>query len=121
MSNAQALTDFFAAWTITEDEGRDDKIASVFGDSVYYADPRTEVPLTEIAALCGYVGQFLPMCPPGARVEVAEPVDIKNGHARATVRFIMSDEMQQTGQYFADLDAAGKITRLVGFAGKGAE
>ncbi len=121
MSNVQSLSDFFAAWTMTEDEGRDGKIASAFGETVYYADPRTEAPLTDLAALCAYVGQFLPMCPPGARVEVAEPVDVKNGHARATVRFIMSDEMQQTGQYFADLDAAGKITRLVGFVGKGAE
>lgn len=118
---SDALKSFFAAWTMREDEGRDDQIASAFGDTAYYSDPRSEAPLTDITALCAYVAQFLPMCPPGARVEVANPVDEKNGHARATVRFIMSDEMQQTGQYFADLDAAGKITRLVGFAGKGAE
>ena len=121
MSDVPSLRDFFAAWTMTEDEGRDDKIASAFGETVYYTDPRTEAPLTDMAALCGYVGQFLPMCPPGARVEVTDPVDVRNGHARVTVKFIMSDEMQQTGQYFADLDAAGQITRLVGFVGKGAE
>ena len=118
---SQALNDFFAAWTMTEDEGRDDKIASAFGDSVYYADPRTEAPITELTALCAYVAQFLPMCPPGAKVQVADPVDEKNGHARATVHFVMSEEMKQTGQYFADLDSDGKILRLVGFVGKGAE
>ncbi|MDJ0627769.1 MAG: nuclear transport factor 2 family protein [Rhodobacter sp.] len=118
---SDALNSFFAAWTMTEDEGRDDQIASAFGNTVYYVDPRTEAPLSDMAALCGYVGQFLPMCPPGARVEVADPVDVNSGHARATVNFIMSDEMRQQGQYFADLDANGKITRLVGFVGKGAE
>lgn len=117
----QALDDFFAAWTMTEDEGRDDKIASAFGGAVYYVDPRTEGPITEVGALCAYVAQFLPMCPPGARVEVADPVDVKDGHARATVHFIMSEEMRQTGQYFADLDDQGRITRIVGFVGKGAE
>ncbi len=117
----QSLQDFFAAWTMTEDEGRDDQIASAFGGTVYYADPRTEAPITDMGGLCAYVGQFLPMCPPGAKVEVADPVDVRNGHARATVHFVMSDEMQQTGQYFADLDDAGKITRIVGFAGKGPE
>ena len=117
----QSLTDFFTAWTMTEDQGRDDKIASAFGSSIYYVDPRTDAPITDLAALCGYVGQFLPMCPPGAKVVVADPVDVKNGHARATVKFVMSAEMQQVGQYYADLDDAGKITRIIGFVGKGAE
>ncbi len=117
----QSLNDFFAAWTMTEDEGRDDKIASAFGDSVYYSDPRSDGALTDMASLCSYVGGFLPMCPPGAMVEVVDPVDVKDGHARATVNFVMSAEMKQTGQYFADLDGDGKITRIVGFVGKGAE
>jgi hypothetical protein len=117
----QSLHDFFAAWTMTEAEGRDDQIAAAFGTQVYYVDPRTEGPITDRAALCGYVAQFLPMCPPGVRVTVAEPVEAKDGHARATVHFAMSEDMRQTGQYFADLDADGRIVRLVGFAGKGAE
>lgn len=116
-----SLSDFFAAWTMTEDEGRDAQIVSAFGASAYYADPRTDTPLTETGTICAYVAQFLPMCPPGATVEVADPVDEKNGHARATVHFVMSEDMRQTGQYFADLDGDGKILRLVGFVGKGAE
>ena len=118
---SQALSDFFAAWTMTAEDGRDEKIASAIGQRIYYVDPRTEAPLTDVTSLCNYVAQFLPMCPPGATVEVADAVDEKLGHARATVYFIMSDDMRQTGQYFADLDEDGKITRLIGFAGKGAE
>lgn len=118
---SQALADFFSAWTLTEAEGRDAQVASALGDTIYYADPRTEAPITDLAALQAYVAQFLPMCPPGAQVSVAEPVDTRNGHARATVHFVMSPEMKQTGQYFADLDESGKILRLVGFVGKGPE
>ncbi|KMW60828.1 hypothetical protein AIOL_000993 [Candidatus Rhodobacter oscarellae] len=117
----KSLNDFFTAWTMTEEQGRDAQIASATGDRIYYSDPRTEGVITDLDTLCGYVAQFLPMCPPGAKVTVADPVDSKDGHARATVHFVMSEEMQQTGQYFAELDGYGKITRLVGFAGKGAE
>ena len=118
---SQSLNDFFAAWTLTADQGRDEKIVSAFGDSVYYSDPRVEAPITDIAALCAYVSEFLPMCPPGAQVSVADPVDAKHGHVRATVHFVMSESMKQTGQYFADVDENGKLKRLVGFVGKGAE
>ncbi len=53
--------------------------------------------------------------------KVAEPVDFKANHARATIHFVMGPDMKQVGQYFADLDANGKVTRLIGFVGKGAE
>lgn len=121
MSDAQSLKDFFAAWVEPDADGRAALIASAIGDSFYYVDPRTPEPISSAATMDAYAGKFLAMCPPGARVEVIEPMDVKGGHARATVRFIMSPEMQQTGQYFADLDGSGKITRLIGFVGKGAE
>lgn len=117
----QSLTDFFNAWTMTADAGRDALIASAFGDSLYYVDPRVQAPITDLGALCAYVAEFLPQCPPGARVVVADPVDEKHGHARATVHFVITTAMKQTGQYYVDLDANGKIVRLVGFLGKGAD
>lgn len=117
----QSLTDFFTAWTMTEDEGRDAQIASALAQDCTYIDPRTESALSGQDAITSYVAQFLPMCPPGAKVAVADPVDEKLGCARCTVHFVMSAEMVQVGQYFADLDNEGKITRLVGFVGKGAE
>ena len=60
-------------------------------------------------ALVAYVAQFLPMCPPGAQVSVADPVDMRGTWARATVHFVMSEDMAQTGQYFAELNAANPI------------
>ena len=117
----KSIIDFFSAWTEPDDATRDAQIMGALGDNVSYDDPRTEEPITDKAALCAYVAQFLPMCPPGAKVEVADPVDERRGMARATVNFVMSPEMIQKGQYFADLDDGGKITRLTGFVGKGAE
>jgi hypothetical protein len=117
----QSLHDFFTAWTMTEDQGRDAQILGSLGASISYQDPRTEAPITDRDPLVGYVAQFLPMCPPGAQVSVAKPVDMSGTTARCTVHFVMSPEMKQVGQYFAELDATGKITRVVGFAGKGAE
>jgi hypothetical protein len=121
MSDTKSLTDFFAAWGETDADDRAALVASVVGDSIYYADPHAPAPITSAAELAAFIGMFSEKSPPGARAEVIEPVDFHHGHARANVRFIMSEEMQMVGQYFADLDAAGKITRLVGFPGKGAE
>ena len=121
MTETNALKDFFAAWTTNDADSRRALIASAIGARFHYVDPRTPEPITSAPAMDAYAGQFLENCPPGASVEVLEPVDVKLGHFRATVMFVMSPEMRQTGQYFGDLDDNGKITRLVGFVGKGAE
>ncbi|MCG6904512.1 MAG: nuclear transport factor 2 family protein [Rhodobacter sp.] len=121
MSDTQSLKDFFAAWWTDDADGRAALVRSAISDDFHYLDPRTPDPISTAGAMLEYVSQFLNMCPPGARVEVAEPVDIQSGHARATVHFIMGPDKKQVGQYFADLDRDGKISRLVGFVGKGAE
>lgn len=58
---------------------------------------------------------------PDGSAQVVEPVDAHHRHARATVRFMRGDTAMMSGQYFADFDADGKIVRLIGFPGKGAE
>lgn len=121
MSAVQSLNDFFAAWTEEDPDGRANLIGSAIGEGFYYLDPQTPEPITSGEAMSGYADMFRQNCPPGAKCEVIEPVDEKGGHARATVRFIMNADQQMTGQYFIDHDADGKITRMVGFVGKGAE
>jgi len=116
-----ALHDFFAAWGETDADGRAALVASAVGDTIYYADPHAPSPVTSPAALTEFIGAFTKNSSPGAKAEVIEPVDSHNGHVRASVRFVMSEEMQMVGQYFADLDGDGKIIRIVGFPGKGAE
>ena len=121
MSDPKSLHDFFAAWTIEDTDGRTAMVASAVSDNFSYSDPRTEQPITDLGAMSDYLSNFLKMCPPGAKVVVSDPVDFNGISARATVQFIMGPDMKQTGQYFADLDSDGKISRLIGFVGKGAE
>jgi len=121
MSDPKSLHDFFAAWTIADTDGRTAKVASAVSSDFSYSDPRTEQPITDVDVMSDYLSNFLKMCPPGAQVAISDPVDFNGISARATVQFIMGPDMKQTGQYFADFDAAGKLSRLVGFVGKGAE
>jgi len=113
----KALDDFFAAWAIQDAAARDAQVDSTLGDSIFYADPRTEAPLTDAGSVKAYVGGFSQMAP-GMAVNVVHTSTTLT-FARVAVQF-GEGEMSQMGQYTADLDAHGKITRLVGFVGLGA-
>jgi len=115
---SQALSDFFAAWAETDADGRGAMIARAIGATIFYADPMTETPITDAGALSDYVGNFAKSAP-GALAEVAKAED-RAGVTRATVVFRMPNGMEQLGQYFAEHDDAGRLTRLIGFVGTGA-
>ena len=111
-----AIHTFFEAWAEQDADRRDGKIDDTLGDSIFYADPRTEEPITDPASLKEYVGMFSQMAPgmPVAAVNVSRTLDF----ARATVHF-GEGEQKQTGQYIADLDGEGRIIRMIGFVGMG--
>jgi len=113
---SDALNAFFTAWALEDAEARNAQIDTALGDTILYADPRTEAPLTSGDAVKDYVGMFSKMAP-GMPVSVAN-VSTTLAYARATVQFGAGDQ-SQWGQYIADLDDTGKITRLVGFVGMG--
>lgn len=48
-------------------------------------------------------------------------MDSHHGHICANVTFDFGGGNSMVGQYFADLGDDGKIVRIVGFPGKGAE
>ena len=114
---SDALNRFFAAWGDSNRDSRADLVRSAIGESFYYADPHAPEPITSVGGLLEFLGQF----PPGASARVIEPVDIHHGHARANVAFDFGGGKSMVGQYFGDLDRDGKIIRVVGFPGKGAE
>lgn len=120
MSDTQALNDFFAAWGKTDAGGRARLVALATGDSFYYADPHTPEVIASTDGFLEFVTEFATRMP-GASAAVIGPVDLHHRHARANVRFDFGGGNAMVGQYFADLDGAGKITRIVGFVGKGAE
>ncbi len=115
-----SLSNFFAAWGDDSAEGRAALVAPAIGDTFHYADPHSPAPITSAGDFLDFVAGFAKSAP-GARAEVVGPADSHNGHFRCTVRFVMGPDKAMTGQYFGDLDDAGKITRIVGFVGKGAE
>lgn len=108
---------FFTAWSIADDATRDAQVADSLSDEIVYADPRTADPLTTVAAVQAYVGQFSKMAP-GMPVAVINTSTTLT-YARATVQFGEGDQ-SQLGQYTVDLAPDGKITRMVGFVGMGA-
>lgn len=106
----------FSAWGDPSPESRAAKTDSAIEPGFYYSDPNAPAPIHSRDDYLTYIKTFGEMAP-GA---VANVVDIseKHGHARATVDFVINENMSQRGQYFIDLQD-GKITRIIGFAGMG--
>ncbi len=113
---SEAVTEFFTAWAMEDDKAREAQLERILGETMFYADPRTEAPLTTREAVIAYVGQFSKMAPgmPVGVIEQTRTLDF----VRATVAFGAGDQAQM-GQYCVDLDGAGRITRMIGFKGRG--
>lgn len=109
---------FFASWGMTDADTRLAAIKDSLTAEARYADPRTEAPLIGPEAIADYVGMFSTHAP-GAVAEVSN-AETRDGVIRATVDFKMPNGMAQQGQYFAETNASGQISRLVGFVGTGA-
>ena len=113
-----AIDTFFDAWGEADADARAAAIAGATSETFSYADPRTPDAITGQDALIDYVGMFVAAAP-GATARVVN-LSTTLGVHRATIAFVMADGKEQLGQYMIELDAAGKITRFVGFAGLGA-
>ncbi len=112
-----ALTRFFAAWGDGDEDSRADLVRSAVSGRFHYADPHAPEPIVSVDGMLEFLDRF----PAGAGARVIEPVDSHHGHARANVTFDFGDGKSMVGQYFADLDEDGKIVRIIGFPGKGAQ
>jgi hypothetical protein len=108
---------FFEAWSVQDRTKRDGMIDAALGNSIFYADPRTETPLTEPTAVKDYVGAFSASAPgwPVRVVHESRTLDF----IRVAVQFGEGENVQH-GQYIAETDTNGRIIRLVGFVGLGA-
>ncbi len=107
---------FFEAWSVQDKAQRDVMIDAALGSSIFYADPRTETPLTEPKTVKTYIEAFTTSAP-GWPVRVTHKSRTLN-FVRVTVQFGVGEGVQH-GQYIADTDADGQIVRLVGFVGLG--
>jgi len=118
---SQSIETFFAAWGETDESKRAAMVEESLGGSFTYADPRSPGAIHDLGALTDYVAMFSANAP-GWQAR-AERIDRTAGHCRATVSFggmgPDGQQMQQIGQYFAELDETGKIVTLIGFVGLG--
>jgi len=106
-------TDIFSAWGTA---GADDWVGTIEAlttENVFYADPHSG-PISGRQGLIGVVEQFRSMMPDGGAA--ARDSDGYDGHARAAVDFLRGGQPMMTGQYIAELDSDGRITRLIGFS-----
>ena len=114
----KTVHDFFEAWGEADAEARNDKIAGTMSDEFFYVDPRAPDPITELSVLQGYIGNFSKAAP-GAVAKLAKLSTSHDLYHRATVLFMITEEMTQNGQYYVETDMFGRITKLVGFSGTG--
>jgi len=104
---------YLALWNETDARARRAAIDEVFADGVRYVDPMAEV--TGRAELDGLIAavhaQF-----PGMVFTAAGPVDAHHDQARFTWRLGQpGGEALVVGFDVAELDADGRITRVLGF------
>ncbi len=112
-----SLTAFFSAWGDQSPESRAQKTDTALGPQFTYADPNTPDVIVGRDAYLEYLAQFASQMPGGSARVVDQS---QTAHCvRATVDFLSGDTRMMRGQYFADLNAAGKITRMIGFIGLG--
>lgn len=79
----------------------------------YYADPHLPDPVTDRAGLEAFLAEFRTRRPEG-RLEAGAVV---SHHGHACTPFVLSDGARRlgSGMFFADMDGAGRVSRLVGF------
>lgn len=111
------VTAFFATWAEADADTRSATLAEVMAENFSYCDPNAPETISDLDALSSYIGMFTQYAP-GATAQVVRTSETK-GHHRVTVAFRMADGKEQLGQYFVELDADGRATRMVGFAGLG--
>ncbi len=115
---ADALTAVFSAWGDSDPKSRAATLGAALAPEFYYADPQVPSPITNLDDFLGYLAGFTEHMP-GASAQVAGKPSAHNGHVRVFVDFMKDGARMMRGQYFADLDDTGRITRLIGFAGTG--
>ncbi|MEO0829433.1 MAG: molecular chaperone GroEL [Pseudomonadota bacterium] len=111
------ISAFFEAWGEADAGARSAAIRAAVAPDIYYADPRSPEPITDVEALLGYVGMFSEMAP-GATVQVVRSDEVQ-GAFRVAIAFGMADGNSQHGQYFVEVDGDGLVTKMVGFVGFG--
>ncbi len=114
---SEHLNSIFSTWGIADADERMAALERAISDAFYYQDPNTPEPITSKEAYNAMLQAFSDNMP-GGSAKVATS-DGHHNHHRAIVDFMKDGQPMMRGQYYAETDDAGRITRLVGFIGTG--
>lgn len=115
MALESALTTYAAAWGEAGVGGRRQLLQRVWSDKGTYTDPTVQLQGRD--ALVAHIGAFQEKLP-GARIQITTKIDAHHNAFRFGWRIVSaSGTALSEGMDYGEVDAAGRITRIVGFFG----
>ena len=115
MSAEEVVAAYAAAWNETDASARLTLLQGAWADDGVYCDPTALVKGRD--ALVAHIGDFHAGSP-GARIDAASGVDGHHGWIRFAWTMVAPDGATVVDGFdVAELDADGRIVRLVGFFG----
>jgi hypothetical protein len=110
------VLEYVAAWNEPDAATRLEILERCWADDAAYVDPNVE--LTGRSALCEHISKTQAKRP-GARIEMMSGVDLHHHVVRFLWRLVRSNgSFGETSIDFGEVDANGKLTKIVGFFGE---
>jgi hypothetical protein len=110
------VLDYVAAWNEPNVATRLQILERCWAEDAGYVDPNVE--LRGRAALCEHIAK-VHAGRPGARIEMMSGVDLHHNVVRFLWRLVHADGgFGETSIDFGEVDARGKLTKIVGFFGE---
>jgi hypothetical protein len=111
----QTIEEYGAAWNEVDADVRASMLANVFSEEGTYVDPMGSA--DSRAALVEHISGFHAMMP-GNTIHATSGVDAHGSVFRFAWEMRNGDEVALEGFDFGELDADGRIARIVGFFGR---
>lgn len=109
----EAVRLYFDAWNETDAAKRKALLAPVWAEGGVYADPTVET--VGIDALCEHIGRLLARLP-GSRIGLTGAIETHHHFSRFSwSRVDAAGKPMRNGVDFAEIDGAGRFTRMIGF------
>lgn len=113
---AESVQDYVAAWNEPNALARSQLLERCWAEDADYVDPKVE--LHGRAVLNAHIAK-VQAGRPGARIEMMSGVDLHHNVVRFLWRLVQADgACGDISIDFGEVDAAGKLTRIVGFFGE---
>jgi hypothetical protein len=110
------VLEYVGAWNELDAATRLEILERCWADDAAYVDPNVE--LRGRSALCEHISK-VQAGRPGARIEMMSGVDVHHHVVRFLWRLVRADgSFGETSIDFGEVDANGRLTKIVGFFGE---